>query len=63
MGMWCMAGIGCAVGQVRMWLWMGRGYDDVPMEFSVVGVTEPEMGPGLLSSLSVMVEVDGDREN
>lgn len=32
------------------------------MVLSLVGVAVPEMAPWLLSSLSVMVEVEGDRE-
>lgn len=33
------------------------------MVLSFVGVAVPEMAPWLLSSFSVMVEVEGDREN
>jgi len=33
-----------------------------PIALSFVGVADPEMPPGLLLSLSVMVDVEGDRE-
>jgi hypothetical protein len=36
---------------------------NIPMVFSFVGVAVPEMEDWLLSSFSVMVEVEGDREN
>ena len=40
------------------------GWDqNIPMVLSFVGVAVPEMAPWLLSSFSVMVEVEGDREN
>ena len=36
---------------------------NVPIVFSFVGVTAPETLPWLFSSLSVIVDVDGERPN
>lgn len=39
-----------------------RGREDVPIVFSFVGVAEPAMLAWAFSLLSVMVDVEGDRE-